>query len=612
MNTHPVSYIAQSPYCEHQLDPASAIDGWVTCECGHKSAVEYVTELGWLQARMAWIKDRIVASDPATSAASATVSPSRGTASTGQRVLYVLGGLSFITAVAVFTAVAWENIGGWGQLAVLVLVTTVASFVAIKTRTALPGLASTGAVIASGVALTGLLTAPTSGLLPEFWQEPSSGYPLMVVLGISALSIAAGLRFAVGGWLLVSPFGVVASALLFTDGFLPSYMDERYSNAVTLTTFTAGILVLDVLSRRFLVGGNRFFGIAVTNSAGQVFLALGAVEQLTDSMGNETQRFITGPAAIAVGFVWWQISRRWPASEDHNPIVRLVPLASPFVAVVLTALGFTIFLRPGYFEATELQIWIALAIHAILGAIAYMWTTVKSDAREAVARTFAIAMWFLGFTTAVAPLDNSNLEQKLATYFGLITVVAATRWVQSTGVGHFVVAVIAGTLTTFNIAIAVFADDTSNPEAITLPIALWLAVSMLALRLRSVHPINTGVWLGIPLAVALIPSAAASVALVEASSRQDQTAWIRLWVVLLSSLILTIVGASKRISGLLWPGAIAYIASTFPQLFIDLELIVPRWIFFAVLGALLITTAARFERLQKLRSEVGSWSEVFR
>ena len=39
------TYSAKSPYCEHTLDPSTAVDGWVTCPCGRKSDVRWVSEL---------------------------------------------------------------------------------------------------------------------------------------------------------------------------------------------------------------------------------------------------------------------------------------------------------------------------------------------------------------------------------------------------------------------------------------------------------------------------------------------------------------------------------------------------------------------------------------
>mgnify|MGYP006200032675 CR=1 FL=1 len=113
MSTNQNIYLTQSPYCKHSLDPASAVDGWVTCECGHRSAVNWVNELGWLQARTAWVTDRIKASDPwFDSQRSSSAQPvatedsnEHHKVNPGQQVLYVLGGLSLIVAVAVFAAV---------------------------------------------------------------------------------------------------------------------------------------------------------------------------------------------------------------------------------------------------------------------------------------------------------------------------------------------------------------------------------------------------------------------------------------------------------------------------------------------------------------------------
>jgi hypothetical protein len=111
--------------------------------------------------------------------------------------------------------------------------------------------------------------------------------------------------------------------------------------------------------------------------------------------------------------------------------------------------------------------------------------------------------------------------------------------------------------------------------------------------------------------VALIPSAAVAVALVDVNEETTNTAWARFWLVLVTSIVLVVSGTKFRKAGLLTPGAVAFALVAFPQIWVQLSLIIPRWVFFALLGSLLITVAARFEYVQKIRRVSESWIEKF-
>ena len=148
-------------------------------------------------------------------------------------------------------------------------------------------------------------------------------------------------------------------------------------------------------------------------------------------------------------------------------------------------------------------------------------------------------------------------------------------------------------------------------ELSTAPVAVWLFLCLAALRRTLTSTLNSAVWLGIPLGALMIPSAAASVAEIEFNAGTSYD-WARMWIMLGASVGLTLIGATQRIAGLLWPAVVAYLLCTVPQLFVDLGLGIPRWVFFALLGSLLIATATRFERLQKMKQEAGSWDAVFR
>ena len=242
------TYSAKSPYCEHTLDPSTAVDGWVTCPCGRKSDVRWVTELGWLQARGQWVGARVTAGeawfDTRVSQTTPSTPPVSAT-STGQRILYLLGGLSLITAVAVFVAVAWQDIGALGQALTLLAISAGCALIAVRTRNTLPGLANTLAVISSGVAFTGLITAPQFGLFPSWWLEQSSSfYPVLCIAVVGTLSVFAGVRTKLAGWLVIGAPAMAAFTLVLMQVNGTHYLADSYESAAAIVWYSAAIVAM--------------------------------------------------------------------------------------------------------------------------------------------------------------------------------------------------------------------------------------------------------------------------------------------------------------------------------------------------------------------------------
>jgi len=579
-----------------------------------------VSELAWLQARGDWVSDRISAGDAWFNTQSQATTPGQTQSSTsqnsGQRVLYLLGALSVITAVGVFTSIAWKNIGAYGQAAALILITAAASFLAIKTRTKLAGLANTGAVIATAVAITGFLAATQFGLLPSSWLNNGSVYPLVVVIGVGTATLLSGLRLNIFGWVVTAPFAIFTAWLLLTQSVVRVNIDDKYMFTLLLVTGTAVILGYEYLIDLFARYERRFFAVTVIAVVGQAAVA---TVLLFTSLGNlavSSVPLVDASATLIFSAAWAAIALRWQPKSARTGLTNGVKIAAPYVAAVFAGIGLAWINQPDHVSsATAWKIWTSILIPTIVGAVLYVLPLVRKFANpqlEIAVNVAAVSTWFSTFSLSQ---NQNRADVSVAYIFGaffiVIAAASATRWLAGQGIIHFVISVSAGVFAVSTI-LGEALGPYDTPEYLAIPIAVWLFIALWVLRSRATTRINSAIWLGIPFAAAIIPSSLIAVASLTDDRGVTTGDWARLWIVLIIGVSGTIFGASKRIAGILWPATAAYVLSTFPQLFVDLGLIIPRWVFFAFLGAILLVTAARFERLQKLRAETGSWSEVFR
>ena len=144
----------------------------LTCECGFTTYSGYLQEFEYLTQRRQWLWDRVVEQsgppDPATARQYAVwpaprqpVGPPPHRGSSAQILLVVLGAGLLILAGLVFVAVAWDLIGAYGQLAMMLLVTVLTGGVAWFTRTRTPRTAQALAVVSFALAVI-LVTAALS------------------------------------------------------------------------------------------------------------------------------------------------------------------------------------------------------------------------------------------------------------------------------------------------------------------------------------------------------------------------------------------------------------------------------------------------------------------
>jgi hypothetical protein len=581
--------------------------------------VKWVSELGWLQARGQFVEQQVTASTPWYDTARSTsqtdvTAPSRPS---GQGVLYVLGALSLVTAFAVFTAVAWESIGAIGQGAVLVGGSLVSAFIAIKARARMAGLANTFAFISTAVMGVFLINAPIVGLFPSNWQRVEDGYPLLVLISLSFISALLGFRLRIAGWIFVSTAAALPVWSMFNLGFVSTHLGSNNILASSVVTGFVILVSLEYLTQRLLATNEKWRAGAILNSLSQALIAAVVITSSMPAVLESIQPVRDSLAYAITGIGFLAVHRYWKRPEDLSWLYS--PLR--FVALIFAALTFGLssawVFAPSramtdVWPPVDANLWLQLLPAVMFGAAAFLVSTfVKTigASTRLFLTVYGITVWFFGYFFLSTNLYQSANNWEMFTYFGVIAATSLVCWFASNNLLQFIAGAASGAMALAVLVSNTIHDQVSGPEPYSFTIAIWLALCLTLLHRRH-GQLNSAVWFGIPFGTVLIPSAVAAVPLAQMQPG-DAMSWTRLWTVLVVSLIGTIASANFRFAGILWPSAVAYVAATFPQLFVDLNLVVPRWVFFAILGVLLILTAARFERLQQLRRESGSWSEVF-
>ncbi|MEY2634860.1 MAG: hypothetical protein RIS75_800 [Actinomycetota bacterium] len=613
-------YLTKSPYCDHILDPATAVDGWVTCPCGHRSAVNWVNELGWLQARTAWVTDRIKASEPwfdSQRFSSAQVSTTEGheaapRLNAGQQVLYILGGLSLIVAVVVFAAVAWERIGALGQAASLVVVTIIASLIAIKTKKSLVGLSNTAAIVATGVAATGLISAPLLGLFPEWWSDASSFYPLTITILVGGISFAAGLRTAIVGWQLMAAPTVFISSLLLTQSIVRENIGDSWVTGIAVVTITLAVLLLDRVAVLLIkVNPENSAPTTLTVVASIALSSIGVLTSL-EVFGYFDNRSMNAAFFVGAAILWMAVARYWVTDVSEMNRHGLTTRYAHSYSAILGALAIAQLMSPDSNATSISQMWLTLVGGAVVGAAILLAPYVFPKVLSSWSTQGTIAastIWFITFGSgnSVMIYQDSDRLPILMVFFALVSAALLARWIYENQVIYFVGGLIAGVGAVVSFSNAYVLPEFDVPEAVTFPLAVWLFIAFRVLQSRTAERIPSLLSWGLALAVAIIPSAAVAVALVDTNEESTTTAWVRFWIVLMVSIALVVAGTKWHKAGLLIPGAVSFALVAFPQIWVQLSLIIPRWVFFALLGSLLITIAARFEYIQKISRASGSW-----
>lgn len=571
-------------------------DGMVVCANGHRAYSGFLAEAAQLTLRLRWLEGRIEAGDlppdaetarrygiwPAVTGDRAAGAPAGLDPAPGrgpQALLLTLGAVLIVVAAIVFTAVVWKDLGAAGQVVVLAAATLVVGAAAVRLVEPLPGTGEALAVVAFALASIDAVAAPALGLLPTTWVTQWHPYPAAITACLSAGGVLLGHHLRLRAWRWLGWLAAAASAGLATSYLangLANRAEPGASLAVSVVALAAmGLLAAPEVSTRLAGDGRelRLAGALAGLWAVLSVMAFWSEATTSTALGTMLTMVVTASAAGAV----------WGRTRQRSMGVGAVALASVAVGLAL--------LLPGG------QHTYAIAVAAAgAGALVLVVLIRVLDAELAVlASALVWGTWLLArLTTDRGGAYDTQVVRQLT----VVAASAAVAWYVVSGLGLLRVvawpAAIVG-------EVAWLSVDWSHAGVIerwTLPFAaLLLGAGVLWRRTGGVGSMT---WLGPAVGVALLPSAAAGWAapwVTELSDQSTGSALARLVGVLVAAAAAVALGASRRSSGLLVPGAAALVVIAGAQVWGGLAA-TPRWLAIAVVGAALLATGARLEWLR--------------
>ncbi len=532
----------------------------LTCECGFSTYTGYLQEFEYVTQRRQWLWDRVIEQsgppDPTTArqygvwpAQQRTPQPAVHRGASTQILLVSLGAGLLILAGLVFVAVAWDLIGAYGQLAMMLLVTVLTGGVAWFTRTRTPRTAQALAVVSFALAVILVTAAPSLGLVPDQWSEPQRPYWLITSAALMAAGLglgrASGLQaWSALGWLL-APF-VLAAAFGVAAGWVDSGHLEMTLAAVaflalSLALFTVKPWAATVISAALSLS----VAVVLTLALLQMTPPVGAIVTIAAAL---LAILLLSRRIAAAEFIGWPLFALW-----LTLLLGLLP-STTFTSVAAAVIG--------------AGLMVGLAARSVPLAVASGWTLWTSWIMSA-----PDDVWIVLAIAAVAQ-------------FGLATrrTAAPVAWV--------------GALSA-EAALLLKWDSTPLFEGPTLALALLLLGAGLLQRRAGER--RSSIVYGPAVTMALLPSA--FMAWVDVWSVPSL---VRFGVVMTAGIGLLLLGVKRRMLGLVVPSTIAVSIAATAQIFAGLDLL-PRWLALGIAGAILLLVGARIEWVRGKRQETSAW-----
>ncbi len=607
------------------VEPAAAGAGPVNTavaacpQCGHRASAALVAELVYLegerarlQARLDWVRQRVAAGDLVASTGwSAPAPPAPRVARpalTAQALLLIVGAVLLVAAAVVFAAVAWNRIGPWGQVVLMVVVVGVLAAGAHLLRRTYRATGEALAAVAVAVAAVALVAAPRLGLGADWMRRRELAWAAIALL-LTALFAAAMDRLAGAVRLLAWRVGLVAALAGAGVAACLAPGEGTAGRALALAVLAvAGYAVLIMLSRtaRRPPPETWWVGGLLTGLAAQQALG-GPQEELVWAVPWAVHA--VGLGVLASTRTGWPAGR-WPGRTPRRQGLALLwGLAAAEVIVrVAASVG-----RPGA----------RLVALAVAGSVALVVTRAwRRSRRRAGLRggrpggrtvatggaAVAVAVWVLSLSL----LDRVSAGEVSLALVAVAVGVLAAAVLDRSVVLPFVAAG-AGSLAWW---IWLGRNGFDTLEGYTLPAAaLTLGAGVLAgvHLVRHWHPDGavpgpraevhrvaalslapTILVAGPALALALLPSAVASWPGGGASSGRP----LRLVLVLSAAALLTVVGAFLRWQAPALLGALALLIVALGQLARVVD-VVPGWVSLSVVGVALLVAGFSAEKLAR-------------
>lgn len=534
--------------------------GMLTCDCGFTTYSGYLQEFEYLTQRRQWLWDRVVEQsgppDPAAArqfgvwpATRAAPPPPVRHGNSTQILLVALGAGLLILAGLVFVAVAWDLIGAYGQLFMMLLVTVATGAAAWFTRARTPRTAQALAVVSFALAAILALAAPSLGLVPQQWEEPDRPYWLITsaVLMAAGLGLgrASGLRaWSALGWLsapfvLTAAVGVVAGWL--DSGHLEMTLAAVAYLALALALFTIKPWAATVVSAALSLAVTVVLTLAML----QMSPPVGAIVTIAAAL---LALLLLSRRIAGAEFIGWPLFALWVTL-----LLGLLP-GSQATSVVAGVLG--------------AGLMFGVAMRSVPLGVASGWTLWTSSLMSAPEDAWIVL--------AIAALAQFALATRRPA--------APVAWV--------------GALAA-EAALLLEWDSTPIFEGPTLALALLLLAAG-ALQWRAGER-RSSIVLGPAVTMALLPSA--FLVWVDVWS---QPSLIRFGIVMVAGIALLLVGVKRRMLGLVVPATVAVSIAATAQIFATLDLL-PRWLALGIAGAILLLVGARIEWVRSKREETSAW-----
>ena len=585
--------LVRCPVCSAELSP-SKVDpttGMVECTCGHRADAHFLNEAAYLQARLAWVRDRIrdgdVAARPEAVPGTDDAVPTAPYRMPVQTILLSIGALLLVAAASVFTAVAWPRLGPAGQVGIVLVVTGVVASLAIILRSRLRGTAEALAALAFGLVIVDAVALPALSLAPEDWLEAGSVFWVGLFTALGAGGVVAGRATGLRSWSWMGWGGTAAALGAVTAALTESAQESAQPVALAVSILSVGGVLL--VTGSYVVGWARVDRAPMV-LAGAVALLIGLGVAAGISLAGEAvgaAAFTNGMTALALA----GMAAVMPTEEASRSARQWAGVGAVVLASVTVGLAASL-LPDG--------VLVAVAVAALGGALLLAGVV---RAGSLIGLLPAVPLWATWLVVVLAEVDDAVIGVFV---LAVSLAVLGAAWL---GAGHRGLTWLAWPAAVGGYgAFALLVPETYPTvlEAWTLPAALLLAVAgAVSCRGREASSLE----LAAPaLSVALLPSAFAAwlspwVSDVSGGATEHV---VRLVVVLVVGGVLMVVGARQHAAGVLVPSAAAVLVAGTAQLWTGLATL-PRWVALALVGVLLVLAGARFEWVRDKSGRARRW-----
>jgi len=596
------------PRCGAPLDPVDVdpVDLLVTCRCGQRAYCGYVAEAAAINARLDWLRARIASGEPAPAPeiahryaiwappVSPAAAPTARAEIGAQTLLLTLGAVLVISAAIVFAAVMWRHLGVAGQVLLFAGLTLAVGALATWLQPRLIRTAESLGAVAFGLLVVDAVAAPALGLLPKDWVVPAHPYFVVAAAVGAVASLVAGHLSGLRSWVWLgwSTVAVTCGLLAWTLGEWSDGSRSHRAAAMTVLTVAGVALLARSWSTEPDARPIRLAGAASLAAGAAIVLVLAMNERGLHG-GLFTVAVTTGATALA-----WR-SRRQSA------------LAVSTLAGVGATVGLA-FLVP----ADRQPVWFGVIV-GLVGSILLIGIAVRiRPAALGLATAGATwGTWIVGRLSRIhgGPTVDPLGELVRRQIAGLLLVAATAGFVAAwRRLGDERAALLAWPAALIGEAGLALADPAWAPhllESVTLPFAGLLLLAGW-LSTRSEHAASLVRYAPV-LAIGLVPSAVATwgaawVGSGRTSSGGTTADLVRLVSVLLVGASLVVVGAWRRLAGVLVPAAAAVAVAAGAQLWTGIVAL-PRWVALATVGVVLVGAGARLEWLFREGRRARAW-----